>query len=317
MATMTSLTGSAAPTRRQVYRGGVRAAAVLVAVLTVVVSGCGGEPAPAGALGVVRSALARSAEADSFRFRMEARAGIAEDRRSDAVLLEAEGSVDARRGRGTLRVRGLPVPGGSGTSAVEVRILPDALYLDLGPVVGNVPGAGRAGTWRWLRLDLPGVGDSGPGLGRWHSGPADLLDLLGGVSEDLEAVGREPVHGTPTTRYRGTLDPAVALRRLSEGAPPERRAALRAFGLLRIPAEVWIDDDGNLRRFRVQGEGDRLGVNGAGGPVTVTYEILATGVPVTVEPPPHEETVAGAEALAGLLGRLLGAAAVDDADGFR
>ncbi len=267
-------------------------AALLLAALVLgsgaaALSGCGGDPRPAGAaVAAVRGAVERTAAAESFRFRMEARA-TGDDL---GVTFAAEGALDTSRGVGVVTMRAGGSPGLRGThGAVEMRILPAAVYLDLGGPAASAPPDGK----RWIAVDTTARAagqDPLPEITR--RGPGDVLDVLRGVSDDLERVGREQVHGAATTRYRATLDPFLALDRLPAGANRERRDRVRAFGAVRIPAEVWIDDDGLVRRLVVTVRAEALGLPAAGtGELRLRYEILETGVPVEVQAPPPEETV--------------------------
>jgi hypothetical protein len=250
-------------------------------------SGCGGDPRPAGAaVAAVRRAVERTAAAESFRFRMEARATGGDV----GVTFAAEGALDTARGVGVVTMRGAGLPDPDGTDGtVEVRILPAAVYLDLGGLAGSAPPEGK----RWLAFDataLAGGQDPLPEVSR--RGPGDVLDVLRGVSDDLERVGREEVHGVATTRSRATLDPSLALDRLPAGAGEERRDRVRAFGAARIPAEIWIDDEGLVRRLVITARAEALDLPAAGtGELRLRYEILETGVPVEVQAPPPEETV--------------------------
>jgi hypothetical protein len=63
-------------------------------------------------------------------------------------------------------------------------------------------------------------------------------------------VGRTEVAGTAVRHYRGTADLAVA----AEDASAESRAALAAaakgFATARVPFDVYLDDDGRIRKVR-------------------------------------------------------------------
>lgn len=92
----------------------------------------------------------------------------------------------------------------------------------------------------------------------------DALTYLRTVAEDVTEVGTGTVRGAQTTHYRAT----VLLSRL--GAPPEYD---------RFPVEVWMDDDGRIRRYRYH-------------PVTLepteeifVWEFFDFGVDVDLSPP--------------------------------
>lgn len=97
-------------------------------------------------------------------------------------------------------------------------------------------------------------------------------------AREVEEAGSEDVRGTPTTRNTTTLDLSGAEGRDEEGLPET------------VPTEVWIDEDGLVRRIR-----QRLPV-GEGGDVDYTLELYDFGVQATVQPPPEEDTIPFQEA---------------------
>jgi hypothetical protein len=112
----------------------------------------------------------------------------------------------------------------------------------------------------WLKLDLDKLGKAqGIDLGALQSttsnnDPTQQLDQLRGAGE-VKRVGSEKVRGTQTTHYRAKVD----LRKAADKAPAAQRAAARRSverlikleGASTLPVEVWIDDQGRLRRERV------------------------------------------------------------------
>jgi hypothetical protein len=82
--------------------------------------------------------------------------------------------------------------------------------------------------------------------------PATFLARLRAISGDVEEVGEERIDGRETTHYFGVAD----LRLVADEAPPERRAAvrrsvdalLRRGGEAEVPTDVWVDDEGLVRR---------------------------------------------------------------------
>ena len=108
--------------------------------------------------------------------------------------------------------------------------------------------------------------------------PARTLELLFEVSGEIETAGEEDVRGVSTDHYRLTID----LERVVAKAPAQYRAALRA----ELDAatektrslELWIDDEGLVRRLRVP-EPDE----------SVTLDFYDFGVDVEVEAPPADQ----------------------------
>jgi hypothetical protein len=116
--------------------------------------------------------------------------------------------------------------------------------------------------------------------------PSQGLDFLRGAS-GVQAVGNEDVHGVPTTHYTGVVD----LRSLGTEHPemkPSIDQLTEQSGISRVPIEVWIDDDGLVRRIK-----QTLGGNGSGLQMnmTMTTDLSDFGTEVNVEEPPADEVV--------------------------
>jgi hypothetical protein len=110
--------------------------------------------------------------------------------------------------------------------------------------------------------------------------PLWLLDALIGVRDATE-VGREEVRGVPTTRYRLGIDLAAADEQLPRGitAPgPRLYRSLRA-----LPAEVWIDDEGRIRRMSYE-HGERRDY-------WQTTELWDFGLDVEIQVPAEDEMI--------------------------
>ncbi|MCU1467934.1 MAG: hypothetical protein JWM72_3862 [Actinomycetia bacterium] len=121
--------------------------------------------------------------------------------------------------------------------------------------------------------------------------PSNYLDFLQGVSSDARIEGHESLHGVDTTRYAATLDLVRALSRIRDAA---KRAvvkhALDQFGMAKVPARVWIDDAGRLRKLDMSIDlshvAARLGVAPGSRPKIVeSLELFDFGVPVDVQAP--------------------------------
>jgi hypothetical protein len=108
----------------------------------------------------------------------------------------------------------------------------------------------------WVSLDIARLdADPWPGLAALAldavtSDPGMLLDYLRGAVEVRER-GSADVRGVPTTRYRAAVDLDAA----AAAVPADRRlAARRAARLLGTDSQrmdVWIDDEGRVRRLVV------------------------------------------------------------------
>ena len=94
--------------------------------------------------------------------------------------------------------------------------------------------------------------------------PERLLALLRAASSETERVGEEDVRGSSTVRYRLTVDCEPAI--------------LECDGT--VPVEVWIDDDGFVRRISLDDD-DGL----------ATFEFFDFGADVDIHAPPADEVV--------------------------
>jgi hypothetical protein len=94
--------------------------------------------------------------------------------------------------------------------------------------------------------------------------PEKLLTTLRTASSETERIGEEDVRGTSAVRYRLTVDC--------------KRATFYCNG--EAPVEVWIDDDGVVRR---------ISMDDASG--NVTFEFSDFGAEVDIEPPPADEVM--------------------------
>ncbi len=103
----------------------------------------------------------------------------------------------------------------------------------------------RAGGKEWGSYTVPGGVPAAQGV----ADPLALLRALGSSGHDVTVVGREDVRHTPTTHYQGDLGAAALLGVLPAQLRSEQAgrvlAALAGSG---VPVDVWIADDGTVRR---------------------------------------------------------------------
>jgi hypothetical protein len=191
-----------------------------------------------------------------------------------------------RAGEMTLRlIEGEPGAGGGQGKAVFVD---SSVYYQL------PPGA-LGGDKRWIRLDLQNVADAsgldfGPLVQGSQADPTQYLLWLSALGPGITKIGEEEVRGVPTSRYRAAVD----LNLLEQQAPPGKEAEWAAYvqalrdrlGLAFIPVEVWVDDDGLIRRFNHE-----YGFSAEGKTAVVTTEIFDFGIPVNVQAPPVDAVV--------------------------
>src|SRR3954447_14275829 len=165
--------------------------------------------------------------------------------------MRGTGFMDAGSRKGRIR---FALPQGQG--AMETVFLKRVVYLHLPEkLAASVPG-GKP----WLKLDLDKLAKTqGFDLGALQqstsgSDPSQQLDQLRGAGQ-VKRVGTEKIRGAQTTHYRAKID----LRKAAEKAPAAQRDAARRGierlikleGTSTLPVDVWLDDQGRLRRERV------------------------------------------------------------------
>jgi hypothetical protein len=276
---------------------------VLVSSLAgaMLVSGCA-ESAPTPVVDDLAQVAdaSRNAETASFSLRVEQKLG------DEALAIDAEGAFDTARNRARLSVDlsslatifaelgkafGAPKGGLQGfddPAKWKLEAIQDGTRIFLSsPLLESALPKGKT----WISGDLAKLGrEQGVDLGQLgsfgQSDPREALDMLRGVSGDLEEVGRETVRGVETTRYRATLDARKLAAQLAKGGDRDLVGGLvdevEQAGLRDIPLEVWVDDELLLRRLDL-----RLNPsNGSGGDARFTMELFDYGEPVDATPPP-------------------------------
>jgi hypothetical protein len=192
---------------------------------------------------------------------------------------------ERRAGRMTLElIEGESAGFGEATAVFE----DSTVYYQLPP--GALPGGKR-----WIQLDLQNVADAsgldfGPLVQGSQADPTQYLLWLSALGPGITKIGEEEVRGVPTSRYRAAVD----LNLLEEQAPPGKEAEWAAYvqtlrdrlGLAFIPVEVWVDDEGLIRRFNHE-----YGFSTEGTTAVVTTELFDFGIPVEVSAPPPDQVV--------------------------
>jgi hypothetical protein len=155
---------------------------------------------------------------------------------------------------------------------------------------------------KWLKIDLEKVGEKTgvdfSAFQQMNQNPAELLQFLRGTSDEIEELGEAEVRGVETTRYRATIDLEEAAERAADAGdlPDEMREAMKAgvermkaqTGLETLPVEVWVDDDGLLRRMQMDLS---FPVEAQEVAMEMTMDLFDFGVDVSVAPPPESQTV--------------------------
>jgi hypothetical protein len=264
---------------RNVPRRSVAALAVVAAVLTA---------APARAIGSGSSEedlarIARSGEvlADSGSARFRGTTTAPGSGAGSKVTFNGAFNFESGTGEYSVDVASL---GLQGSGKVRALLVGGLLYLSLNALD---PGASASTPEiegkKWLKLDPALFGGEGQ-IGQ--SDPSGSLNALRGAASDVKRVGTEKVRGTRTTHYRVTIDVEQAVANAPEGERDQVRGSIAALGSGTIPADVWIDSKGRLRKMRLRVGGSSETVRGS-----VGFEYFDLGARVDVKEPPAEEVV--------------------------
>lgn len=165
---------------------------------------------------------------------------------------------------------------------------------------------GQSG-WLSVTPEDMGMASSALGLSAGANDPAQLLQTLRGVADDVEATGEEEIRGVATTGYRATID----LDRALADMPADQREAVEPLlkqldgSLGEMPVDVWIDGDGLARRMRMNMDGlmaNAMGAAGGEGRASVTIDFFDYGDDIEVTVPDPSDTTPFAEIMGGLGG---------------
>lgn len=248
-------------------------------VLLLLVAGCGSEGSKAKALTPVEKvrAAASATYTTSSRFEL-------------LTTSKAEGQDFEMKGTGIFDYSGKSPRGDMtmtfGPVTIKQRMLDGDMYLQI------------PGDTSWHRIALKDL--VGTSLSE-SSNPAASADLVAAMGDDVKEVGTETIRGTKTTHYTGTIGVAKA-KELAKGDVAKKQVQkLIDGGVTTIPSEVFLDDQGRLRRLI---QDISMTFQGQKAQVKTQVDIYEFGVKVDVQKPPASEIKDGAELLKSIKGQL-------------
>ncbi|MER6689373.1 LppX_LprAFG lipoprotein [Streptomyces minutiscleroticus] len=263
----------------------VRIASLATAGLlaTTALTACGGddgeaegEPKNAAAeqspAQVVQATGEKTEQAGSARLKLTTTAVT--DGRSESV--SGSGVIDLRNGTSEVRL-------GMKGEELEQRVVDRVLYQKPPEGSGQLP-KGKS----WTKVDLGKLQSSGAMGNTQVSNPADSLAYTRSLSEEnVEKVGTEKIGGVRTTHYRVDVD----LGKLAEGNAEQERKLRQQLGD-EVPVDLWIDDEGLMRRQQVSLTVKDASGQGSGRKATVktVMNLSGFGTPVDVSAPPAGDT---------------------------
>lgn len=223
---------------------GMKAGAIgLAAVMgSVVLAGCGDEKEPKAEEGgaspsasrsdgaqeqgttAVRTAYDKTAEAETARTTLKMKLSA----EGQTITSDGEGALDLAEGDSVMTVT-------AEGKRVEQRVVDQVLYQ-------KVPGQKAPGGKPWMKIDLKKAA-ARQGLNNQQIGdPAQSAAYAKAITDkDVTKVGNEKIDGVNTTHYRVSVDVA----KLPGGAQMREQVGPT------LPMQVWLDDEGRLRRQQV------------------------------------------------------------------
>ena len=177
----------------------------------------------------------RAAGSSKARTSMEMAAG------GTRVTIRGEGVYDYRKQLGRLKVLLPQDPAGTSEQRPITELLaPGALFM-------KNRGAGVPDD-KWVRVETDTLSDGNLVTGG-ATDPYAAAEVLRGA-RTATYVGRTEIAGTAVRHYRGTADLAVAAEDASSGGRGALAAAAKGFATARVPFDVYLDDDGRIRKVR-------------------------------------------------------------------
>ena len=240
-----------------------------------------------------------------------ARTAAAKNAKVDLTgLVSAEGQDINLNGTGAIDFAGktfqltLTIPG---MGQVEERFVDNVIYV-------KVPSssASQFGGKPWLKIDPKtsgGSGGSNPFGSLDSSNPSQILNTLQGAGK-VTKIGDEDVRGTHTVHYRADIDIAKAAE--AQKLTPEQKQQLQQTlgGQGTIPEDVWLDDQGLVRRLAIDINATTPQTTASSAPTAVKTKIQMEfydyGQAATQVTPPPADQVTDFGQILGQLGSLTG-----------
>ena len=255
--------------------------------LVIGLTACGGDTL---ALDPAASEATKTVESGSSRVEFEMAMEVA----GEPMEMTGSGVFDYRDPRGEVTYR-MDVPM-LGEVRMDMRMIGTKLYLRLPQ---EIAGAALPGGKPWAAMDL-GKSLEEAGLGSLdvtqQQDPAQTLQYLRAASVDVKETGTADVRGVETTRYAGRMDFRKALDAgvdELELSASEREKARKWMNLMveqlgsdSVPFEVFVDDDGMLRRMTMDLE---MAVEGEQMSMSMRMDYFDFGVDVDVQAPPARD----------------------------
>lgn len=224
------------------------------------------------------------------------------------MTMRGSGEFNGQTQRGRLEMTA-SAPGIPGGGFSMTQVSDGFTFFMTSPLLGGMLPDGKS----WLKLDLGDTFGSG-GSAALGTGvdPAQQLDSLRAVSDAVSDLGTERVRGVVTHRYSATISLERQLDLLRDEGEDEAADALEKLSeaggaaAFQAPVEVWIDEQGLVRRQAMSIPFGALGGAGAGAQASMTMELFDFGAKPDIALPPESEVLDATDLAEGGFEQLLG-----------
>lgn len=288
------------------------AMALLAPLLAVTACSDGGDEAQRveagdieGAIAALRAAPDSAAEAGSGRMAMT----IVFEMEGESFELTSEGVFTGTQMRLEMDLGALLAAQAPGADLPEGFDEPMTVVADGATSYLRMPMLETlTGNSDWLVMSPEDLGLASDALGMGFgpaNNPAQLLETLRGISDDLDEVGTEEVRGAETIHYQAVIDLEKAFAEIPEELRAQVEAQLEGLAGT-LPVDVWLGTDGLVRRLsmdmtellaQASAESGRSMEAGS-----LLMEFFDYGADVEVHIPDPDETTPFSEVLGGLAG---------------
>lgn len=283
----------------------------VVAAVLILTGACGSDDEGATGpttqrtpLEVVVASSTKTAEARSSKMAFTVVSQGLPGASGQAITITGEGAFDYAARQGSFAMD-IPAIAGVQVGRVEAVSTGTTIYQKFPPQLASFLG-GKS----WVKIDLNQLGQSAGidfnSISQASSAdPTQAFQFLKGAGVDVVELGKEQVRGEAVTHYRGTVDANKA----AAAAPPEQQKALQQLAQIYsqpLPMEVWIDDEGRLRKMTYAVDLSKLNLppqatagHEPTGSINFTLELFDFGTPVSVTVPPADQVADLGQLLAG------------------
>jgi hypothetical protein len=270
---------------------------IAAASMALVAAGCGGSDTAQDNLGAtVLAAATNTAEAETSKASMAITVAGASAEQTEPLTVTMDGALNYESGQGAFTVN-TPATAASPASSTEMMIDNTNAYLRL-PAEAAAQFNGKT----WLKIDTNATSEAAgvdlAALSTDSGNPAEGLEMLQGISDDVTEVGKEEIRGDSTTHYRGSLDFAKAAEKESDQAKKNALAELgKLYGNRPLPLDVWLDDKDRVRKMNFTVDMSTLSAPEATqgttqtGTVDFSMEFYEFGTDVQVTIPPTDQVI--------------------------